>query len=146
MDLANYHKLRRAVQQNAAPESGAPLSAIAEQLLGGLLSTGLFTQVEVDLSDDPDGLVIAFCEIRREHDEQTVVAAIECVWRHGVRYPFWDVRSFLVDTSHVEFLAATRPDCRGKYFTVHLVAQKPVIPGPRGGADCHPEVGSTLIV
>ena len=135
MELVAYHQLRTAVQQNAAPGVGAQLSLIENSLRNELKASGLFTSVEVEQTEDPDKLVIGLCEFRPELDEQEVAKRLEDIWRHAVAYQFWEAHSTFVDTAHVEFESATRPDSTGRYVTVHLVAQKSYVPTQRAAAE-----------
>ena len=129
-----FHKYRTAVQQNAAPGDAGELSALERELRDALCSSGLFVSVEADHTDNPDELVIALCDYQPDLTEDEVARRIEAAWNGGVAYPFWEAHSFLIDDSHVEFLGATRPDSRGRYVTVHLVAQKARVPEQRVAA------------
>lgn len=131
MDLLQFHKMRTAVQDNAYPGSGKDLTAMERSLRNLLMASGLFEEVEVEHTDDPDQLVIALCQFRPLYSERDVAAYLERVWNDRVRYPFWEAHSVLVDEEHVEFEAATRNGTGGHYVTVHLVAQKARIPAQR---------------
>ena len=104
---------------------------MAASLRDHLLLCGLFDSVEVEATDDPDRYVAALCRIRPAHTEQDVAARLEALWRHRISHSFWEANAFVVEPGHVEFEAATRESVDGCYVTVHLVAQKAVIPAQR---------------
>ena len=130
MDLMQFHQLRAAVQGNASPGSGQDLEMVGRQLRELLMASALFGRVEVEATDNPDGLVIAMCQFRPELCETDVANTLEEMWRDKVRYPFWEAHAFRVANGHVEFEAATRASLTGHYVTVHLIAQK-AIPAQR---------------
>lgn len=135
MDLLQFHKMRTAVQVNAYPGSPKDLASVERSLRDLLMSSGLFEEVEVEHTDDPDQLVIALCQFRPLFSERDVASYLERLWNDRVRYPFWEAHSLLVEKEHVEFEAATRNSTSGHYVTVHLVAQKARIPAQRTPAD-----------
>jgi hypothetical protein len=135
MELLQFHKMRTAVQDNAYPGSGADLVTVEGNLRDLLMASGLFEDVEVEHTDDPDRLVIALCQFRPELAEDDVAAQLERMWYDRVRYPFWEAHSLVVDREHVEFEAATRASDTGHYVTVHMVAQKARIPQQRVPVD-----------
>jgi hypothetical protein len=132
MELTQFHTLRTAVQDNAAPPTGVALASMEGDLRDLLMASGLFEDVEVDTTDNPDELVIALCQFKPEHKESDVAGALERIWQDRVRYPFWEAHSVIVAPEHVEFEGATRFSSAGHYATVHLVAQKARIPAQRG--------------
>ena len=131
MDLLQFHKLRTAIQDNAYAGSGTDLASMEENLRDLLMASGVFETVEVERTDDPDQLVIAFCHFKPNYSEKDIAAHIEHLWHERVRYPYWEAHVTLVDDEHVEFEAATRGSNTGHYVTVHLVAQKAFIPAQR---------------
>jgi hypothetical protein len=131
MELTQFHTLRTAVQGNAAAPSDVALASMEGDLRDLLMASGLFEEVEVDITDDPDALVIALCQFKPEHNETDVAGALEHIWQDRVRYPFWEAHSMIVAPEHVEFQGATRFSSAGHYATVHLVAQKARIPAQR---------------
>lgn len=135
MDLLHFHTLRLAVQGNAYPGSGRDLQHVAENLRDLLVETGLFQEVEVESTDDPDQLVIGLCHFRPDLSEDDVAGVVERLWDERVRYPFWEAHALLLDDSYVEFEAATRSSGTGHYVTVHLVAQKAAVPAQRAPAE-----------
>lgn len=135
MDLLQFHKMRRAVQVNAFPGSGPELAPVEASLRDLLMASGLFEEVEVEHTDDPDQLVIALCKFRPFYTEADVARRLEHIWSDRVRYPFWEAHAIHVEDDHVEFEAATRHSSSGHYVTVHLIAQKAVVPAQRTPID-----------
>ncbi len=135
MDLLQFHKMRTAVQGNAYPGSGRDLTSMEGTLRDLLLTSGVFDEVEVEHTDDPDQLVIALCHFKPDLSERDVAQLIERLWEQRVRYPFWEAHAVLVGEEHVEFEAATRNSTGGHYVTVHLVAQRAPVPAQRGPRD-----------
>jgi hypothetical protein len=135
MDLLQFHKMRTAIQGNAYPGSGTDLATMERNLRDLLMASGIFEEVEVEHTDDPDRLVIALCHFKPDYSEQDVAAHVEQLWHDRVRYPYWEAHTLVVDKEHVEFEAATRSSNTGPYVTVHMVAQKARIPAQRAPMD-----------
>jgi hypothetical protein len=131
MEMTQFHTLRTAVQGNAVAPSGTALATMEGDLRDQLMASGYFDDVEVDVTDNPDALVIALCYFKPEYSERDIAHALETVWHDRVRYPFWEAHAVLVEPEHVEFEGATRSSQEGHYATVHLVAQKARIPAQR---------------
>jgi len=131
MELTHFKTLRTAMQGNATPPSEVELASMEEGLRDQLMASGLFEDVEVETTDNPDAMVIALCHFKPEVEESDVAGELERVWERGVRYPFWEAHSMIIHPEHVEFQAATRFSSVGHYATVHLVAQKARIPAQR---------------
>jgi hypothetical protein len=132
MELTSYKKLRTAVQSNASPAAEPDVRRLEQDLREVLVSTGFFEDVEVDHTDNPDGMVIAMCTFPSQMDRAQVAARLEQAWEDRLRFQFWEAHSTLVDDEQVEFLGATRTGSNGAFVTVHLVAQKDTIPAQRG--------------
>jgi len=96
-----------------------------------LMASGIFEDVEVEHTDDPDQLVIALCHFKARYSESDIAEHLENLWDDRVRYPYWEAHSLVVDRELVEFEAATRSSNTGPYVTVHLVAQRAQIPEQR---------------
>ena len=135
MDLLSYHKRRRAIQLSAYPGSNREVKTMESTLRSLLMATGLFEEVEVERTDDPDQLVIAMCKFSPNYSESDVAGAIERLWRDRVRYPFWEAHGLVVHDEFVEFEAATRTSTTGHYVTVHMVAEAAGIPRQRVSRD-----------
>ncbi len=135
MELLHFHTLRRGVQINAFPGSERELAPVRAALQQVLLDSGLFEDIEVDATPDPNQLLIGLCHFREGVTAQDVAGYLESVWNDRLRYPWWEAHAVIVDTDHVEFEAATRHSVHGHYVTVHLVAQKARIPAQRVPVD-----------
>ena len=133
MNLLMFHRVRTAIQHNASPGTGEQLTAVEDTLRDLLMSSGVFEEVEVEHTDDPDQLVIALCQFRPFYTERDVARRLEEIWADRVRYPFWESHALHIDNGYVEFKAASRPSETGRYVTVHLVAERADIPAQRTG-------------
>ena len=131
MELIAFHKMRTAMQLNAAPGSSRELRGVEENLRRSLMRTGLFEEVEVEHTDNVDNLVIAMCKFPADMTEEQVAYRLETLWEDNLRYGFWEAHSTLVDYGQVELEGATRHSSRGHYVTVHILAQKAPIPAQR---------------
>ena len=131
MELTRYHRLRTAVQDNAYPGSVTDIAPMETNLRDLLMASGIFEDVEVEHTDDPDQLVIALCHFHGEYSEADFAEHLEKLWDDRVRYPFWEAHALLLGQEQVEFEAATRNSNNGPYVTVHLVAQRAQIPAQR---------------
>jgi hypothetical protein len=128
MELTQYKKLRTAVQSNASPAGDADIRRVEHDLREILMSTGFFEEVEVDHTDNLDGMVIAMCKFPAQMNESQVAARLEQAWQDRLRFQFWEAHSTLVDDDQVEFQGATRTGSNGHFVTLHVVAQKAPIP------------------
>ena len=131
MDLLQFHRMRTAVQDNAYPAKEGDLAPVEQSLRDLLMASGVFEEVEVEHTDDPDQLVIALCKFLPYFSERDVARHLERIWADRVSYPFWEAHAIHVEDEHVEFEAASRHSSGGHYVTVHLVAQKAKIPAQR---------------
>lgn len=135
MDLLNFHRMREGIQVNASPGAGPALEQLERTLREVLMSSGVFEEVEVEHTDDPDRLVIALCQYRPFYTERDVAERLEWLWADRVRYAFWEAHTVLTDDDLVEFEAASRIGPGGHYVTVHLVAQRAGIPEQRAASN-----------
>ena len=119
------------MQDNASPGKDEDLATVEQSLRDLLMSSGVFEEVEVEHTDDPDQLVIALCKFLPYFTERDVARHLERIWSDRVSYPFWEAHAVHVEDEHVEFEAASRHSSGGHYVTVHLVAQKARIPSQR---------------
>jgi hypothetical protein len=131
MELTQYKKVRTGVQSNASPASVADIRRVEQELRDILVTAGFFEEVEVDHTEDPDGMVIAMCTFSTQMNEAQVATRLEQAWQERLRFEFWEAHSTLVDEDQVEFQGATRTGSNGSFVTVHLLAQKAPIPGQR---------------
>lgn len=135
MQLVHFHTLCTGLQANAAPAASRALVERQRALHELLEQSGAFVSVEVEHTDDPDRLLVALCEFRQHLPEEAVVEVLSRLWEAGVRYPYWEAHSFLVEDGHVELRAASRESHLGHYVTVHLVAQRSMLPTQRESVD-----------
>jgi hypothetical protein len=131
MELTQYKKLRTAVQSNASPAGVTDIQRLEQELRDILMSTGFFEEVEVDHTDNADGMVIAMCKFPAQMNESQVAARLEQAWQDRLRYQFWEAHTTIVDADQVEFQGATRTGSNGSFVTLHVVAQKAPIPAQR---------------
>ena len=135
MRSIEYSKLRTGVQRNARPGSAADLRAAALELKRGLMGTGLFADVEVDATDDPDHLVVAMCTFHPALTEQEAAMWLEDVWNSHLRHSYWAAHTTLVVKGQVELQGATLGNVGGPYVTLHVVAPRAPIPMQRTASD-----------
>lgn len=135
MRSIEYSKLRTGVQLSARPGSAADLRAAAAELRQGLMDTGLFADVEVEPTDDPDHLVVAMCTFHPALTEEEAAMRLEDVWNSRLRYGYWAAHTMLVVRGQVELQAATLGNVGGPYVTLHVVAQRAAIPVQRTASD-----------
>ena len=95
------------------------------------MSTGFFEEVEVDHTDNLDGMVIAMCKFPAQMNQSQVAARLEQAWEDRLRFQFWEAHTTIIDDDQVEFQGATRTGSNGSFVTLHVVAQKAPIPAQR---------------
>lgn len=122
MDPVTFHKLRTAVQENASPGGSLEMFALEHQLREELQSCGLFDQVEVGCTGDPDQFVIALCRCDAHVPPWEAGHRMERVWAVLRSRSTWEAHAATITEEVMEFEAAmTLPD--GTHFlTVHVVA------------------------
>lgn len=135
MEIAQFHKLRSAVQTNASPGTPAELRSVKDDLQRALATVGLFEEVEVDYTDDVDNLVIAMCTFPEQLSRSEIAHRLEVLWQDRLRYPFWEAHTVLVDRDQIELEGATRAGANGHYVTLHIVAQQARVPAQRSSVD-----------
>jgi hypothetical protein len=135
MRSIEYSKLRTGVQRAARPLSAAELRTTAHELERRLMATGLFADVEVDATEDPDHLVVAMCTFHPALTDKDAAARLEEVWNSHLRYGYWAAHSMLVVKGQVELQGASLSRVGGPYVTLHVVAQRAPIPVQRSASD-----------
>lgn len=130
-DLIGFHKLRTAVQDNAWRGSAEDVLAVERKLWSALVSTGVFADVEVDRTDDPDRLVIAMCRYPFQLAAEVAAETLERVWVDRLRYDFWEAHTLIVARGQVELEAASRCGSDGHFVTLHVLAQQSPFPAQR---------------
>jgi hypothetical protein len=127
MNIAAFQSLRNGLQMNAAPATTQVRKVIERGLREELIASGVFEDVEIGGSDDPDRLVLALGTFRADADDETAVLAVEQAWR-ALAFDHWQACAFLTEDGHVELQAATLDRPAGRFVTVHLVAQRALTP------------------
>lgn len=127
MNLAEFQKLRNGLQMNAAPVTSQVRAVLEVGLQEELAASGLFENIEVGSSDDPDRLVIALCVFRAEISDAEVALAVERAWS-ALAFHHWSAHTFISDDGHVELQAACLDRPGGRFVSVHLVAQRAAVP------------------
>ena len=135
MDLEAFHKLRNGVQGNKIPGSRKELAAVEEHLRETLLTSGIFEDVEVKHTVDPDRFVVALCRFASDYSEDEIAELMEWMWNDHVSYTYWQAHSLVVHHHHLGFEAATRDNCGGHYVTLHMVARELHLPAQRVSVD-----------
>jgi hypothetical protein len=144
MDLTKFHRMRQALQENATPGPQRDLVTLEGSLRYQLLTSGLFDEVEVDHTDDPDRLLIGLCQFKPEVPAEEVARRIEEIWVDRLSYPFWESHAIEAEPDHIELEAASRPSPVDGYVTLHLVAQTALIPAQRTAHEGAPDRETSL--
>lgn len=138
MNLVGFQKLRSGFQVNATPASPGVLADFERQLRRQLERSVTFDHVEVEISADPDRLLVGLVSYDPALSESEVAWSLEHVWSR-LEFEHWEAHAFLVEDGHVELQAGTL-DGRNQYVTLHLVAQAvaataPAVPAQRAADD-----------
>ena len=128
MDLASFHKLRTAVQENAHPAGEPATTSVQDNLQELLQASRLFSEVEVGRTDDPDQLIIGVCRCAAQILPWEAGMGVERLWRTASAGAAWEAHYIGCTESLMEFEGALTLDASGHYLTVHLVAE-PALPG-----------------
>ena len=121
-DPVSFHRLRSAVQVNAGPADPALAAVVEGQLREGLRASGLFDVVEVEVTQDPDQLVIALCRCGPGVPPWEAGHGLKRVWRALAGDTPWEAHAAWVTEEIADFQGAlTLPG--GGYVTLHAVAQ-----------------------
>ena len=123
MDLASFHKLRTAVQENAHPAADAHATAMQRTLEGLLRGSRLFSDVELGRTDDPDQLVIGVFRCAERILPWEAGMGVERLWRAASAGTNWEAHHVGCTESLMEFEGAVTLDESGHYLTFHLVAE-----------------------
>jgi hypothetical protein len=123
MDLASFHKLRTAVQENAHPADETQAAAMQATLEDLLRGSRLFSDVELGRTDDPDQLVIGVFRCAERILPWEAGMGVERLWRAASSGANWEAHHVGCTESLMEFEGAVTLDDSGHYVTVHLVAE-----------------------
>jgi hypothetical protein len=124
VDRVEFVRLRAGLTANLPPASGALIDAAVSRLRRRLVSSVMFAQVEVEVTEDPDRLLIAMVRYRPGTPERQVASFLEAVWISELRLPGLDVFHFLTDEGHVELESITGDQASGYFLSLHLVARE----------------------
>ena len=83
------------------------MTAAASKLHRRLASSAMFAQVEVEVTEDPERLLVALVHYRPGTPKRQVASYLEAVWITELRLDGLDLFHFLVEDGHVELEAAT---------------------------------------
>ena len=122
MERTEFKLLREGLTANLPPASGALLEGAASRLRRRLVASVMFAQVEVEVTDDPERLLVALVRFRPGTPERQVSSFLEAVWITELRLSGLDVFNFLLDDGHVELEAATGDQSDGYFLSLQLIA------------------------
>ena len=122
VDRVEFLRLRTALTANLPPASGALVDAAATRLRRRLVSSVMFAQVEVEITDDPERLLVALVRYRPGTPKRQVSSFLEAVWISELRLPGLDMFHFLVEDGHIELESATGDQDSGYYLSLQLIA------------------------
>lgn len=115
-------RLRAGLTTNLPPASGALVDAAAARLRQRLVSSVMFARVEVEVTDDPNRLIVALVRYRPGMRERQVASFLEAVWISELRLPGLDVFNFLAEDGHVELESVTGDQASGYFLSLNLIA------------------------
>jgi hypothetical protein len=122
VDRQEFVRLRAALTTNLPPASGALIEAAAARLRQRLVASVMFTQVEVEVTEDPQRLLVAMVRYRPGTPERQVSSFLEAVWISELRLSGLDVFNFLAEDGHVELESVTGDQESGYFLSLHLIA------------------------
>lgn len=123
MDARSFHKLRFAVQENATPADSALATHLQHTLHAALTESRLFGEVELGHTDDRDQLVIGVCRCADEVLPWEAGMGLERLWKTVAADAPWEAHTVSCTDSLMDFEGALTVDDKGRYLTVHLVAE-----------------------
>jgi hypothetical protein len=130
MDIASFHKLRQAVQENASPADDDYVAALQGTLQKGLLSSRLFAEVELGRTDDDDRMIIGVCRCADDVAPWEAGVGVERLWGVAALDARWEAHHVTANDSYLEFEGAVTVDASGRYITLTLVAEPARAPAP----------------
>jgi hypothetical protein len=122
VDRLEFVRLRAGLTANLPPASGAPLDAAAARLRRRLVASVMFTGVEVEVTEDPDRLLVALVRYRPGTPARQVSSFLEAVWISELRLPGLDVYNFLAEDGHIELESVTGDQASGYFLSLNLIA------------------------
>ena len=82
----------------------------------------MFAQVEVEVTEDPNRLLVAMVRYRPGTPARQVSSFLEAVWISELRLPGLDVFHFLAEDGQVELESVTGDHESGYFLSLHLIA------------------------
>ena len=82
----------------------------------------MFAQAEVEVTEDPQRLLVALVRYRPGTPERQVSSFLEAVWISERRLPGLDVFHFLAEDGHVELESVTGDQDSGYFLSLNLIA------------------------
>lgn len=122
MDPSSFHKLRFAMQENADPANSLEVYELERALREQLEACGLFDQVEVGSTGDPDQLAIALCRCASDVPVWEAGHRLERVWAVLRSQATWEVHSTTVAEEVMDFEGAMILPDGHRFLTLHVVA------------------------
>ena len=95
----------------------------------------MFAHVEVEVTEDPERLLIAMVRYRPGTPERQVSSFLEAVWISELRLSGLDVFNFIAEDGHVELESVTGDQESGYFLSLHLVATEGSAEDFEAGAD-----------
>ncbi len=100
---------------------------VEQTLSHGLVASGLFAEVELGTTQDPDQLVIGLCRCTDGVLPWEAGMGVQSLWSRLAAHHQWEAHHVGATDSLMEFEGALTVDSSGHYLTVHLVAE-PAVP------------------
>jgi hypothetical protein len=122
MDVGAMHKLRQAMQENSDPGSSMEVYELERSLRHELEGCGLFDQVEVGSTSDPDQLAIALCRCAGDVPVWEAGHRLERVWAVLRSDAPWEVHTSTLTQEVVDFEGAMILPDGHHFLTLHVVA------------------------
>jgi hypothetical protein len=117
-----FVRLRTGLTANLPPATGPLIEAAASRLRRRLVSSVMFAQVEVEITEDPERLLVALVRYRPGTPKRQVSSFLEAVWISELRLPGLDMFHFIVEDGHIELESATGDQESGYYLSLQLIA------------------------
>ena len=105
-----------------AAATGAVLEDAADRLRRRLVASVMFARVEVEVTQDPERLLVALVRYRPGTPERQVSSFLEAVWITELRLSAMDVFTFHLEDGQVELDAVTGDQASGYFVSLQLVA------------------------
>jgi hypothetical protein len=130
MDMASFHKLRQAVQENANPADDPYVAGLQGTLQQALLGSRLFAEVELGRTDDVDKMIIGVCRCADDVAPWEAGVGVERLWGIAALDAQWEAHHVAANESYLEFEGALTVDANGRYITFTLVAEPALVAEP----------------